>query len=208
MARQRLLPPGKQGLRLYLAGPESLLHEPDSCRATQRHAIRRLNARKLWPFTFQIVHAPPQLRMAHQGDLAAARRLYRNTLALLNEADCAVANLIPFRGSGMDTATALTIGILRGKGKPVCAYWDPQPFRWQDGPPAPLYEERICQHYDVSTLQDGMRIGPEGCLVESFGLADSHMPLGVHSDFVVGDVAASLSEAVALLGEWFAQRIR
>jgi nucleoside 2-deoxyribosyltransferase len=76
---------------------------------------------------------------------------------LMDSCDLMIANLTPFRGPSMDVGTAVEIGYMHGRGKPVFGYTN------------------VAADY-------ADRVAPDGFLVESFGLVDNLMVEGpVHA---------------------------
>ena len=148
-------------LKIYLAGPEVFL--PDAvavgaakialCRA---HGFTGLYA--LEPADPPPADAPP---------LARATAIFRNCLAQMTDADCAIANLTPFRGLGADPGTAFEVGYMVAAGKPVWGYTN-------DGG-ALEARVRAAAGGRLDRTADGELRDPEGLAVEAFGLAENLM---------------------------------
>jgi nucleoside 2-deoxyribosyltransferase len=74
-------------------------------------------------------------------------------VGLMESSDLAIANLTPFRGPSMDVGTAVEIGYMHGRGKPVFGYTN------------------LAEDY-------ADRVLPDGFLIEPFGLVDNLMVEG------------------------------
>jgi nucleoside 2-deoxyribosyltransferase len=72
---------------------------------------------------------------------------------LMDSCDLAIANMTPFRGPSMDVGTAVEIGYMHGRGKPVFGYTN------------------VMTHFEE-------RLQPDGFLVEPFGMVDNCMVEG------------------------------
>jgi nucleoside 2-deoxyribosyltransferase len=113
-------------------------------------------------------------------------------IALMEDCDLVIANLTPFRGPSMDVGTAVEIGYMHGRGKPVFGYTN------------------------VATSY-AQRVAPDDFLIEPFDLVDNLMvegPIhntGVHvirSSVPNGQIYISyegFSACVALAAEFFRQ---
>jgi nucleoside 2-deoxyribosyltransferase len=142
-------------MKLYLAGPEVFL--PDAV-AVGRQKLALCRA---YGFTglYALAPADPSPR--------DAPGIYRTCLSMMREADAAIANLTPFRGSGADPGTTMEVGFLVAHGKPVWGY---------SNDAAPL-EARVRAAAGGRLLPDpdgGWR-DPDGLAVEPFGLAENLM---------------------------------
>ena len=58
----------------------------------------------------------------HSGNADDALGHYRGTLELIAGCDALIANMTPFRGPGLDAATALEMGVMAGYGRPIVGY--------------------------------------------------------------------------------------
>ncbi len=100
-------------LKIYLAGPD--VFRPDAL--AYGAALKQLCARHGFTGLFPL-DSPA---VAGHGPEAAAA-IYRNNLALIQEADLLMANLNLFRGSEPDSGTAFEVGYACALGKRVWAY--------------------------------------------------------------------------------------
>jgi len=57
-------------------------------------------------------------------DRHTAMKIFAGNVALMNKADVAIANIVPFRGPNMDSGTAFEIGYMHALGKAVFCYTD------------------------------------------------------------------------------------
>jgi len=84
---------------------------------------------------------------------AQGHRCFDAMVELMDACDLIIANLTPFRGPSMDVGTAIEIGYMHGRGKPVFGYTN------------------VAEDY-------AQRVEPDGFLVEPFGLVDNLMVEG------------------------------
>ena len=73
-------------------------------------------------------------------------RIYRANIAMMDKAHFIAANVVRFRGPGMDAGTAFEMGYMRGAGKPVFGYYDAKPFYGKSEAPG-LYANKVASHY-------------------------------------------------------------
>jgi len=125
--------------RVYLAGPEVFL--PDAS------AVGAAKVARCATFGFEGVFP---LDPAIDDAMAA----FDHCVALMATCDLAVANMTPFRGPSMDVGTALEMGWMHARGRPVYGY------------------SNVDSHYEH-------RVVPDGLGVESFDLLDNLMCAGV-----------------------------
>jgi nucleoside 2-deoxyribosyltransferase len=80
--------------------------------------------------------------------------------------------MTPFRGPGLDAATALEIGIMAGQGRPTVGYsLDTQTYKNRLADLFEEIEEELVQKGGDLTTRDGQS-------VEDFGLTDSAITAG------------------------------
>jgi nucleoside 2-deoxyribosyltransferase len=84
---------------------------------------------------------------------AVGHRSFDLMVGLMDSCDLIIANLTPFRGPSMDVGTAIEMGYMHGRGKPVFGYTNV----------ASNYAERVI---------------PDGFMLEDFGLVDNLMVEG------------------------------
>jgi len=90
----------------------------------------------------------------------------------MKSCDGLIANVSPFRGPGLDGATAYEMGFMHGLGKPVASYTlDRQDYA------ARMITLHAAFDAPLEKVQEHFR-APDGLLVENFGLGDSLMPAG------------------------------
>ena len=115
--------------------------------------------------------APQQLSGA-----ALADWIYQANIALIEQADCVMANLNPFRGLEPDSGTVFEVGYAVAKGKPVWAYTEQvQPLVAQAGVQS----------------QDGHVVDAQGYTVEDFGM-NLNLMIACSTQLVHGDALACL----------------
>lgn len=94
------------------------------------------------------------------------RLVYRRNMALIDDADCGILDLTPFRGHGADVGTAFELGVLTGLGKPCFAYSNESTSLL-----ARLHRDRVTTYDEARDLWvDGF-----GMTIEDFGNADNLM---------------------------------
>ncbi len=103
-------------MRAYLAGPDVFL--PDAAaHAARRAAICRAHGiEPLSPLNEDVAS------LAAMPDAQAWRVIFAKDLAMMQQADCAIVNLTPFRGASADAGTLVELGWFLGRGRPVFAY--------------------------------------------------------------------------------------
>ncbi len=158
-------------MKLYLAGPEVFL--PDAvdvgrrklalCRAFGFTGLYALETPA--PEALEIT-APEALEITAPAARDASG-IYQTCLAMMRQADAAIANLTPFRGSGADPGTAMEVGFLIASGKPVWGYSNV----------AETLEDRVRADAGARLTRDadgGWR-DQDGLAIEPFGLAENLM---------------------------------
>ncbi|MBV8169239.1 MAG: nucleoside 2-deoxyribosyltransferase [Alphaproteobacteria bacterium] len=142
-------------MKLYLAGPEVFL--PDAV------AVGRQKLALCRAFGFTGLYALETEEAAPRD----APGIYQTCLAMMRQADAAIANLTPFRGSGADPGTAMEVGFLVARGKPVWAYSNV----------AATLEDRVRADAGarLTRERDGGWRDQDGLAIEPFGLAENLM---------------------------------
>ncbi|AFK61042.1 nucleoside 2-deoxyribosyltransferase [Advenella kashmirensis WT001] len=154
--------------KVYLAGFD--VFRPDA--ASYGQWLKALCARHGFAGLYPLDNAaPPQLSGA-----ALADWIYRANIALIEQADCVMANLNPFRGLEPDSGTVFEVGYAVARGKPVWVYTEQiQPLVAQAG---------------VQT-QDGRVVDAQGYTVEDFGM-NLNLMIACSTQIVQGDALACL----------------
>jgi nucleoside 2-deoxyribosyltransferase len=156
---------------VYLAGPEVFLRKPKAAGAIRAEICARHGLWGRFPLDAQV-----DLKGLPLAERALA--IYRANEGLMLACDAVIANLTPFRGTGMDAGTAYEVGFMRALGKPVFGYtnshlsyfervakFDPKPFKRRRGA-----EETMA-------FEDSDAMG-----VEQFALAENLMIIGAIHD--------------------------
>ena len=165
--------------RIYLAGPDVFLPEPDARGRDLKAICAEFGAEGLFPLDASVSGPTASMR-------AAAIRAAN--MDLIRRCDAVVANMQPFRGPGMDGGTAWEMGFATALGKPVVGYTpDPRP-----------YADRVrASDPDCVSAPDGWRDGG-GLAVEDMGLSENlMMAAGARSPFP--DARSAIRHAAALL---------
>ena len=100
--------------KVYLAGPEVFLPDAAALGAQKKALCELYGFTGLFPFDTEVGAVPP----GERADWA----IYRANVALMQEADCAIVNLTPFRGPSADVGSVFELGMMVGLGKPVFGY--------------------------------------------------------------------------------------
>jgi len=182
---------------VYLAGPEVFLPNAREAGEDKKRVVERLNAREDWPFRLVGLYPLDNEIPDFAPNRETGIRIYRANVAMMDRADAVVANMVRFRGPGMDGGTAFEMGYMRGLGKPVFAYYDAEPF-YGEAEPAGLYPDRVRRL--VGQSQDNPAVDVDGLLIEDFGMADNLMMIGALDDSGV-TLQASFEQALIRVAE-------
>ncbi|AHG62405.1 nucleoside 2-deoxyribosyltransferase [Advenella mimigardefordensis] len=107
---------------------------------------------------------------------ALADWIYRANIALIEQADCVMANLNPFRGLEPDSGTVFEVGYAVAKGKPVWVYTE--------------QTASLVAQAGVQT-QDGRVVDAQGYTVEDFGM-NLNLMIACSTNRVLGDAQICL----------------
>ncbi|MFP6736234.1 MAG: nucleoside 2-deoxyribosyltransferase [Rhodospirillales bacterium] len=151
--------------RVYLAGPE--IYHPRAAEIAankisvcERYGLAGVSA-------LDIEGGRP-----HSGNADDALGHYRATLELIAGCDALIANMTPFRGPGLDAATALEMGVMAGYGRPIVGYsMEAQSYKDRLANLFQEIEEELVKKGSELTTRDGQS-------VEDFGLTDTAMTAG------------------------------
>jgi nucleoside 2-deoxyribosyltransferase len=150
-------------LRAYLAGPDVFHPKAVEIGSEKKRICAEFGLVGVFPFDADVDLAG--LSPTEQG-----HRCFDLMVELMDSCDLAIANLTPFRGPSMDVGTAIEIGYMHGRNKPVFGYTN-----------VPTdYAERVSE---------------DGFLVEPFGLVDNLMVEGPIYKTGVAVVRASVPES-------------
>ncbi len=142
--------------RAYLAGPDVFLP----------HAIEHARAKRAICARFGIeAMSPLNENVDDLSSLpadAAWRAIFATDLAMMEAAECVIANLTPFRGASADSGTLVEVGWFLGRGRPIFGYSNV----------AAGFAER--SRAQAEAVPDAVA----GLLVEGFGLPDNLMVPG------------------------------
>lgn len=139
---------GASPLRAYLAGPDVFFPDAAEIGEEKKRICKRYGFEGVYPLD-------ADFEPLFQLDSPAAQgyKAFDLMVGLMDSCDLAIANLTPFRGPSMDVGTAIEVGYMHGRGKPVFGYTNV----------AGDYAERVA---------------PDGFTVEPFGLVDNLMVEG------------------------------
>jgi nucleoside 2-deoxyribosyltransferase len=147
-------------LRVYLAGPDVFFPDALEVGARKKAICSEYGFEGIFPLDAELDLAglpPPE-----QG-----HRCFHAMIELMEGCDFAIANLTPFRGPSMDVGTAVEIGYMHGRGKPVFGYTNV----------SASYAERVA---------------PDRFLIEPFDLVDNLMVEGPIHDSGVHVIRSSV----------------
>lgn len=133
--------------RAYLAGPDVFLPDAAEVGRAKRRICEEHGLVGVFPGD------GPFERLAGLDPSEAGLVAFDICVELMDSCDLAIANMTPFRGPSMDVGTAIEMGYLFARGKPVFGYTNTA------GP----YAERV---------------DPDDTFVESFDLCDNLMAPG------------------------------
>lgn len=167
--------------KLYLAGPDVFLADALAVGQAKQALCRRYGFDGLFPLDQQLeAHSPAALSAA----------IYQANVQLMQQADAIIANISPFRSSGLDAGTAFEIGFFAASGKPVYLYSnDPRSLK-----------ERV----ECCPLAGGKAGVGDGMQIEDFGDGDNLMIIRAASLPLVAIAEAQLAALQAfeqLLGQ-------
>ncbi len=182
---------------VYLAGPEVFLPEPVKAGREKKELIERLNAERDWPFRLVGLYPLDNEIPDFKPDRDTGLRIYRANIELMDKAHFIAANMVRFRGPGMDTGTAFEMGYMRGLGKPVFGYYEAEPFYGNSEAPG-RYLDKVGKHYRLDPKHPGVDI--DGQSVESFEMADNLMMIGALDD-AGSTIQPTFREAILRIAE-------
>jgi nucleoside 2-deoxyribosyltransferase len=133
--------------RVYLAGPDVFLPDAAAVGEAKKRLCAEHGLEGVFPLDSPINHLdglPPE---------QVALGVFDVCVTLMDTCDLAVANMTPFRGPSMDVGTAVEVGYLYARGKPVFGYSD-------------------------AAVDYADRVTDDGLTVERFGLTDNLMAPG------------------------------
>jgi len=146
--------------RIYLAGPEVFLPDPQACAAAKKRLCAAMGMEGVFPLD-------ANLDLSGLDGPAAGARIAAANEDLMRSCDALIANMTPFRGPSMDVGTAYEMGFMRALGRPVLGYTNA----------SPLFAARTRAALDgaVRTRAGGGVEDADGLLIEDFGMVDNLM---------------------------------
>jgi nucleoside 2-deoxyribosyltransferase len=156
---------GEANPHVYLAGPDIYHPRAAEIAANKKSICERYGIEGVTPLDIDGGRA-------HSGSADDGLGIYRAARIMIAGCDALIANMTPFRGPGIDAATALEMGLMAGYGRPVVGYsLDSQ-----------IYKDRLAllfQEIDEDLVKSGAGLASrDGLSVEDFGLADSAITAG------------------------------
>jgi len=98
----------------YLAGPDVFYPNARTVGAAKKSLLLRHGMIGHFPLDNEIHEIPDAHVMAHE--------IFLQNVALINQCQIVLANIVPFRGPSLDPGTAWEIGYAYAKGIPVICY--------------------------------------------------------------------------------------
>lgn len=154
--------------KVYLAGFDVFRSDA----ASYGQWLKTLCARHGFAGLYPLDNAAPQ----QLNGTALADWIYRANIALIEQADCVMANLNPFRGLEPDSGTVFEVGYAVAKGKPVWVYTE--------------QTQALVAQAGVQA-QDGRVVDAQGYTVEDFGM-NLNLMIACSTQIVQGDALACL----------------
>lgn len=163
--------------KVYLAGFD--VFRADAAEYGQ--LLKRLCAQFGFEGLYPLDNAAPPGLTGH----ALAAWICRANLALIEQADCVMANLNPFRGLEPDSGTVFEVGYAVARNKAVWVYTDQM---------RPLVEQAGVAN------RDGQVVDAQGYTVEDFGM-NLNLMIGCTTQIVQGDAQACLQAMTTQTGQ-------
>ena len=182
---------------VYLAGPEVFLPDPAAAGEAKLARVAALSRSHDWPFELAGLYPLDNAIANLEPDFNTGMRIYRANIDLMDRACAVAANMVRFRGPSMDVGTAFEMGYMRGRGKPVFAYYDAAPFYGREEAPG-RYVERVRAYCSMSPHD--ARVDADGQSVDDFGMADNLMMIGA-LDSGAGAIARDFDQAIMQIAE-------
>lgn len=177
--------PSKKTYYVYLAGPEVFL--PFNLTAGEftkaltflfnKYHLQNSNYNIEGLFPFDSGYVPKNL------DFQDGLNIYKGDIDLMNRSQAIMANMVKFRGPGMDGGTAFEMGYMTAQGKVIVSYYDEKPYF--DNPRSNRsYREKVIEEMGEITVtgegKTGLKIHQDknGLSVEPFEMPDNLMMVG------------------------------
>jgi nucleoside 2-deoxyribosyltransferase len=135
-------------LRVYLAGPDVFFPNAVEIGEAKKRICAEYSFVGVYP-----LDAPFDSLFNLDSPQSTGHRSFELMVELMDSCDLIIANLTPFRGPSMDVGTAIEMGYMHGRGKPVFGYTN------------------VASNY-------AERVPLDGFMLEDFGLVDNLMVEG------------------------------
>ena len=146
--------------KIYLAGPAVFFADATD----QARAARAACADRGFEGLFPCDNLTRE-QLADTDQARLSRAIYQGNLALMREADAAIADIRPWRGPSLDAGTAFEIGYMAALGKPVIAWTADQR----------TFLEKVEALSGPLSMGERGPVDRDGTLVEDFGDTDNLM---------------------------------
>jgi nucleoside 2-deoxyribosyltransferase len=152
-------------MKVYLAGPDVFLPDARDIGRRKKDICARFGLAGLFPLDGEPSEAPGS------SGAPLSMRIFRDCLAMMENADAVIAHLTPFRGPSADAGTVFELGYMAARGK-LCAGYTNRCGSYGDRVPHAATKR-------VPGVAPGsgelVSLDREGHLIENFGLADNLM---------------------------------
>lgn len=101
-------------MRIYLAGPDVFLPDARTIGERKKAICRQYGFDGAFPLDDTILPEGTMTEVGHA--------IFDHCVAMMDRCDLAVANMTPWRGVSMDVGTAVEVGYLYARGRPVFGY--------------------------------------------------------------------------------------
>lgn len=180
-------------IHAYLAGPDVFFPNAVEIGKRKKAHLATLGITGHFPSDNELPKEAFQDPRAASRMIAGANRRMMDDCCKPGQVGVILVNMSPFHGPSMDVGTAFEVGYMANKGAIVVGYTNDDR----------LFEDRVIQDVYKGqgiTHKDGMRFGPDGHMIESFGGAENLMI----TDAIEGSgghVCRTFEEAAALAKE-------
>ena len=151
---------------IYIAGPDVFRPTAKALGTAKKKLCSEFGYSGLFPLDNELALEPLT-------PFNAGLEIYHANIDLMNQADCIIANMTPFRGAGMDQGTAFEMGYMAAQQKPVWGYTlSKKNYATRINQPSPGQDENghIVEQFDMS--DNLMMVGsttPKGGVMQLLG---------------------------------------
>ena len=172
--------PSKKTYSVYLAGPEVFLTFNQAAGQFIKAQTRLFNSYHLQSALYNIEGLYPfdSGYTPKNMDFQDGVKIYEGDVNLMNQSQAVMANMVKFRGPGMDGGTAYEMGYMTAQGKVIVGYYDEKPYfdNYQMNRP---YTQKVTEDMGELTKKGpyNLTYDKDNFLVEPFQMPDNLMML-------------------------------